>query len=103
MTTLISSKGQIVLPAEIRRRDGIAAGEAFAIERLVRRILCLPWDAPTGLRWAKVLADLRRRGEAMPVKDSLIAATALRHGLTVVTRNTRDFARARVVVVDPFA
>ena len=36
MTTCISSKGQIVLPAEIRNRDGIVSGEAFAIERLDR-------------------------------------------------------------------
>jgi AbrB family looped-hinge helix DNA binding protein len=36
MTTCISSKGQIVLPAELRRRDGIAPGQAFAIERLER-------------------------------------------------------------------
>lgn len=68
----------------------------------VRRMLCLPWDAATGLRWAKLLADLRRKGEAMLIKDSLIAATALTHGLTVATRNTRDFSKARVPVVDPF-
>ncbi len=36
MTTSISSKGQIVLPAAIRHRDGIMAGEEFAIERLER-------------------------------------------------------------------
>lgn len=69
----------------------------------VRRIQCLSWEAATGLAWAKLLADLRRRGEAMPIKDSLIAATALHHGLTVATRNTRDFARARVAAVNPFA
>jgi len=39
----------------------------------------------------------------MPVKDSLITATALRHGMTVVTRNRRDFERAGVPVVDPFS
>ncbi len=72
-------------------------------EQGVRRLVCLPWDAETGLRWAKLLADLRRTGAAMPVKDSMIAATALRHGLKVATRNTRDFSRARVPVVDPFA
>jgi len=66
------------------------------------RIHCLSWDAAAGLRWAALLADLRRRGEAMPVKDSLIATTALLHSLTVVTRNTRDFARAGVPVLDPF-
>lgn len=34
MTTAISSKGQIVLPAEIRRMDGIEAGQRFEIERI---------------------------------------------------------------------
>jgi predicted nucleic acid-binding protein len=69
----------------------------------VERIHCLPWDAATGLRWARLLATLRSAGRAMPIKDSLIAATALTHGLTVVTRNRRDFAQADVDVVDPFA
>jgi hypothetical protein len=63
---------------------------------------CLAWNAATGLRWAKLLADLRARGEAMPVKDSLIAATALVHGLTLATRNVSDFMKARVRVVNPF-
>jgi predicted nucleic acid-binding protein len=57
---------------------------------------------PTGLRWARLLADLRGRGQAMPIKDSLIAATALLHGLVVATRNTRDFAKAGLEIVDPF-
>jgi predicted nucleic acid-binding protein len=68
----------------------------------VERIHCLAWDAATGLRWARLLADLRTRGRSMPIKDSLIAATALAHGLAVVTRNRRDFANAEVEVVDPF-
>jgi predicted nucleic acid-binding protein len=45
---------------------------------------------------------LRAAGRALPIKDSLIAATALVHGLTVVTRNTRDFRTAGVKVLDPF-
>jgi predicted nucleic acid-binding protein len=87
-----------LLPAGYRRRklekwfdDGIA------------RILCLPWDAPTGLRWARLLADLRNSGRALPIKDSLIAATALVHECTVVSRNARDFRPAGVKVLDPFA
>ena len=39
----------------------------------------------------------------MPIKDSLIAATALVHGLIVVTRNASDFKHARVKLIDPFA
>jgi predicted nucleic acid-binding protein len=69
----------------------------------VSNIVCLPWDAATGLRWAKLLAELRRAGQAIPIKDSLIAATALVHGLTVATRNVTDFQKAGVKVVNPFA
>ncbi|MBM2811817.1 MAG: vapC [Chloroflexi bacterium] len=69
----------------------------------VTRIVCLPWEAATGLRWAKLLADLRASGRPMPIKDSLIAATALVHDLTVVTRNTRDFEHAGVNLFNPFS
>ena len=69
----------------------------------VAKIVCLPWEAATGLRWAKLLADLRKSGQSLSIKDSLIAATALVHGLTVVTRNARDFTKTGVRVVNPFA
>jgi toxin FitB len=68
----------------------------------VRRIHCLPWKSQTGFRWAQLLADLRNAGQAIPIKDSLIAATALVHDLTVVTHNKRDFAKTGVKVFDPF-
>lgn len=68
----------------------------------VARLHCLPWNAATGLRWAELLAELRRRGRAMPIKDSLIAATALAHGLTLVTRNRRDFEASGAPLIDPF-
>lgn len=69
----------------------------------VSRLVCLPWDAETGLCWATLLARLRARGRAMPIKDSLVAATALVHGLTVATRNGLDFEHAGVDIVNPFA
>ncbi len=69
----------------------------------VRLIHCLPWEAATGLQWAELLAGLRARGRSMPIKDSLIAATALTHGLTLVTRNRRDFEPAGVSLLDPFS
>jgi predicted nucleic acid-binding protein len=68
----------------------------------VERLHCLPWEAETGLRWAELLAFLRTSGRTMPIKDSLIAATALVHGLAVATRNETDFVKAGVTIVDPF-
>jgi predicted nucleic acid-binding protein len=68
----------------------------------VGRLHCLPWEAEIGLRWASLLARLRATGRAMPIKDSMIAATALTHGLTIVTRNRVDFEKAGVPIVDPF-
>jgi hypothetical protein len=59
-------------------------------------------EAESGLRWAELLASLRASGRAMPIKDSLIASTALLHGLNVVTRNRADFEKAGVKVVNPF-
>lgn len=68
----------------------------------IKRIHCVAWEAATGLRWARLLADLRISGQSMPIKDSLIAATALVQGLTVVTHNRRDFEKAEVEIFDPF-
>lgn len=70
-------------------------------EEGVQRMQCIPWESPTGLRWAELLAALRTQGRAMPIKDSLIAATALTHDLTVATLNRRDFDAAGVPIVDP--
>lgn len=68
----------------------------------VKRLHCLSWDADTGLKWAELLASLRKTGKAMPIKDSLIAATALVHRLTLVTRNGADFKHAGVPILNPF-
>lgn len=70
-------------------------------ERGVSLLECVPWDLSTGLRWAQLLADLRARGRAMPIKDSLIAATALVHGLPLATLNTADFEHSRIKLIDP--
>lgn len=90
--------GILLLPRGRRRQ---ALEEWF--EDGIDRIRCIPWEAGTGLRWAELLADLRTTGRSMPIKDSMIAATALKHEMAVATRNRKDFEPAGLEVVDPFA
>lgn len=89
--------GILQLPAgkkRVRLIDWFAAGAAY--------LPVLDLDAETARIWAHLLVELRRKGRAMPVKDSLIAATARQHGLTIATRNTNDFAHTKVKLVNPF-
>jgi predicted nucleic acid-binding protein len=72
-------------------------------DALMQTIECLPWDATISRRWATLVVDLKQKGEAMPLLDGMIAATALQHDLTIATRNTRDFKKAGLKVFDPFA
>jgi predicted nucleic acid-binding protein len=58
----------------------------------------LPVTLEIAQRWPAVHAT-----RPLPVVDSLLAATALAHGLTVATRNTKDFVDSGVPVVNPFS
>lgn len=71
-------------------------------DALADTIECLPWTAETARAWAVMVAEMRRRGRVMPLFDSMIAASARAHGLTVITRNVHDFEAAGVDVFDPF-
>ncbi len=71
-------------------------------EQGITRLSCLPWDAAIARQWATLLAKLRKKGKTMPLKDSMIAATAIQHHLTIATRNVADFKTANVAVVNPF-
>ncbi len=52
--------------------------------------------------WADQKHLLEQDGQRMPIEDSYIAATARRHGLTIVTGNDRDFRRPGLKVFNPF-
>lgn len=81
--------GILLLPAGRKRNkllDWLRGG--------VEKLNVIEIDAATGAVWAQLLADLKRNGRAMPIKDSLIAATARQHGLTVATRNVAGFRYA---------
>ncbi len=62
----------------------------------------LPVTKAIGDRWAALSARAQEKGVQLAVLDGLIAATALEPDLTVVTRNTKDFARLGVGVLNPW-
>lgn len=53
-------------------------------------------------KWRLLVADGRKTGHTYSQPDLIIAATALHHGLTVVSRDTSDFKKARVPVLNPW-
>lgn len=89
--------GILLMPPGAKRRR---LQEWFTAGR--ERLKVVDFDQPTGALWARLLARLKITGLSMPIKDSLIAASALAHDLTVATRNIVDFRHAEVRLVNPF-
>ena len=87
------------LPAG-RRQTQLRAWLVALGERMRGRVLS--FNASTAHVWGQLKAGWDAAGIVVPSLDSQIAATAQRHGLTVVTRNTADFARTGVRLLNPF-
>ncbi len=62
----------------------------------------LAFDDGVAERWGQLEASARKRRLTLPTVDAQLAATALHHGLTFVTRNTADIAPTGVPVFDPW-
>lgn len=62
---------------------------------------CLPVTLEILKRWGRLCGEHEARGRKLPVMDSILAATALVHDLTLVTRNTADFP-AEVRTLNPW-
>lgn len=63
----------------------------------------LPFDADAARAWGNIVKAAKDRGRALEWRDSQIAATAVRFGARLATRNTRHFAGLGLDLVDPFA
>ena len=68
--------------------------------RFASRILWV--DAAVADRWGLLAAGARSEGKSLSTIDGLLAATALQHNLTIVSRNVSDFAKVRVQVLNPW-
>ncbi len=64
------------------------------------RILAI--DIETARLWGEFTARAQKSGIIIPGVDGLLAATALRHGLRVMTRNTGHFEASGALIIDPW-
>ncbi|WP_298245395.1 type II toxin-antitoxin system VapC family toxin [uncultured Bradyrhizobium sp.] len=91
----------IALLEDGRRRTALAAWLAHDLPaRFAERVL--PIDPAVAEHWGDLMAQSRRSGIALSVMDGFFAATALAHGLTLVTRNVKDFAACGVTLFNPW-
>jgi predicted nucleic acid-binding protein len=93
-------QGMAALPQGRRRTRLEAWLEVDLRARFSGRIL--PVDAAVADRWGLLAAQARRHGATLSIIDGLLAATALHHNLTMVSRHVSDFAAAQVPVLNPW-
>lgn len=93
--------GVALLPGG-KRRDAIAD----AVEQMFEQDFagrCLPFDEPAAHEYAALVATRNKTGMPISTEDAQIAAIALRHGLVLATRNTKDFRKiSELVLLDPW-
>jgi len=90
-------KGIARLPSS-KRRQSVAEVLNVIVSRFDHRILQL--DIGIARRWGRMVESLELKGRKLPIIDSLIAATALEHDLTIVTQNILDFTDTGVTVLN---
>jgi predicted nucleic acid-binding protein len=93
-------KGIARLPDSQRKQALAHWLEVDLVQRFSERLL--PLDANTLFVWGNLTARLEQDGLVMPAVDALIAATALQHDLTLVTRNQSDFEHSGVENFNPW-
>jgi tRNA(fMet)-specific endonuclease VapC len=81
--------------ASPRRQQDQAALDAY-----LRHVVVLDYPDQAALHYAQIRADLRLRGTMIGANDLLIAAHARCLGLTLVTNNTREFARVQKLDIE---
>ena len=93
------SKGIDLLPSG-KKKIALSSWLATTQDIFTDRIMSI--DSETALIWGGITSKLQKQGLVLPIADGLIAATALRHGLHLVTRNVKDFSETGVMLVDPW-
>jgi toxin FitB len=93
-------RGLVILPTSKRRSELERWFENDLLPRFERRIL--PVTRSIADRWGALDGQCQLKGTPLNTADGMIAATAIEHGLTVVTRNIRDYAGLGVEALNPW-
>ena len=93
-------RGFTVLPQSKRRTQLEQWFEQHLLPLFTGRIL--PITQSVSNRWGVLSGECQLRGTPLNMADGMTAATALEHGLTLVTRNVKDFAGLGVVLLNPW-
>jgi hypothetical protein len=91
----------IALLQETKKKNALRTWMQALETHYADRVLVI--DLETSHIWGELTAEAQQAGKIVPVSDGLIAATARRHGLHVMTRNTEHFKAAGVLLLDPWA
>jgi predicted nucleic acid-binding protein len=95
-----TGKGATCLPSSLRCAQLEAWPDDDVVIRFHKRILAI--DQAIADRWGRISAIAKRAGTPMPSVDSLLAATALHHNLTFVTRDTSKLSVTGVPLFNPW-
>lgn len=100
VTFAILEGGVTELPQEFKQRR-VRSWMRDTRRKLGENLLGVDYE--TGQIWGQILTSARRRRLRLPYHDSLVAASAKRHGLVVMTRNVGLFAPFNIEVFNPWA
>lgn len=93
------TKGVALLDAGRKRNELLKWIDGL---KVTYRDRILPLDLDTSIIWGTMTARLQQEGISIPAIDGLLAATALKHNMHVLTRNTRHFEATGALIIDPW-
>jgi predicted nucleic acid-binding protein len=99
--TIAELRRGITIQTDAKKRRAL---ETWVVSELIPRFSgqTLVFDLDVAQLWGRIEGQARLGTGKLPVIDSQLAATALHHGLTLVTNNEKDFSRTGVVIINPW-